>query len=252
VSQSAEPVLACRGLIKRYGGLVATDNLSLDVRPGEIHAVIGPNGAGKTTALGQVAGELTPDDGTILLGGRDVTALSMPSRARLGIARSFQVSAVFDDFTVAANVATAVQARARHHFFFFRKADRDPALTGPAVQLLRQLGLEDVAGQRAGELSHGQRRQLEIAMALATEPRLLLLDEPMAGLGDAESRDVVALLESLRKRCSILLVEHDMEVVFRLADTVTVLVNGAAIASGPPGVIREDAGVRSAYLEEGA
>ncbi len=245
-----EPLLQARGLQKRYGGLVATRDLDLDLYQGEIHAVIGPNGAGKTTALAQLSGEQVPDAGRIVFDGRDVTALSMPHRARLGIARSYQVTAVFLDFSVLENIAVAVQARARHHFHFFASAGRDDTLRKPAEALMREVGLEGLAHRPAADLAHGQRRQLELAMALATEPRVLLLDEPMAGMGAAEADAMGALLERLRSRYAVLLVEHDMDMVFRLADRVTVLVDGAVIASGDPAAIRADAAVQAAYLEE--
>ncbi|MCP1675294.1 branched-chain amino acid transport system ATP-binding protein [Natronocella acetinitrilica] len=245
-----EPLLQARGLQKRYGGLVATRDLDLDLYQGEIHAVIGPNGAGKTTALAQLSGEQVPDAGRIVFDGRDVTALSMPHRARLGIARSYQVTAVFLDFSVLENIAVAVQARARHHFHFFASAGHDDTLRKPAEALMREVGLEGLAHRPAADLAHGQRRQLELAMALATEPRVLLLDEPMAGMGAAEADAMGALLERLRSRYAVLLVEHDMDMVFRLADRVTVLVDGAVIASGDPAAIRADAAVQAAYLEE--
>ncbi len=246
----AEPLLRAEGLHRRYGGLVATQRLDLALHRGEIHALIGPNGAGKTTALAQLSGELRPDAGRILIDGEDVTRLAMSARARRGIARSFQVTPVFDEFSVRDNVPLALQARARHHFRFWQPAARDPALTGPADALLETTGLSALAHRPAAVLAHGQRRQLEIAMALATQPRLLLLDEPMAGMGAAEVAAMSTLLERLRAEHAILLVEHDMDVVFRLADRVTVLVDGAVIASGDPEAIRADAAVQAAYLEE--
>ncbi len=246
----AEPLLRVEGLQKRYGRVVATRNLDLTLRRGEIHALIGPNGAGKTTALAQLAGELRPDAGRILLDGVDITARSMPQRARLGIARSFQITAVFEDFSVLDNVALAVQAGARHHFRFFRRAGRDPALLGPAEAMLEETALSDLAQRPAADLAHGQRRQLEIAMVLATGPRVLLLDEPMAGMGAAETSAMTDLLSRLGGRYAVLLVEHDMDVVFRLADRETVLVDGAALASGSHAVIRADAAAQAAYLEE--
>lgn len=247
----AEPLLQAVGLEKRYGGLVATRELDLSLHRGEVHALIGPNGAGKTTALGQLSGELRPDGGRILLDGEDVTRLSMPERARRGVARSYQITSVFPDFTVEENVATAVQARARHHFRFFRNAGRDPHLCADALRVMRDTGLAELARRPAADLAHGQRRQLEIAMALATRPRVLLLDEPMAGMGAAEAEAVGDLLERLRPDYAILLVEHDMDMVFRLADRITVLVDGGVIASDTPAVIRADPAVQAAYLEEG-
>lgn len=243
-------VFEAHNLYKNFGGIQASRDFSLSLHQGRIHALIGPNGAGKTTALAQLSGELKPDTGKIFYGGNDITRLSMAVRARLGIARSFQITAIFDDFTVRDNVAVAVQSRARHHFSFWRAAARDQSLTMPAEEALQQAGLTDLADHRAGDLAHGQKRQLEIAMALATRPSVLLLDEPMAGMGRTESEEITVLLERIRPHHAILLVEHDMDVVFRVADEVSVLVGGTVIASGPPAEIREDTSVRAAYLEE--
>jgi branched-chain amino acid transport system ATP-binding protein len=247
---ATDALLEARGLVKRFGGLVATDQLDLSVRRGEIHAVIGPNGAGKTTLIGQLTGELRPDAGTILFDGADVTALPAPARARLGIARSFQITQIFRRFTVLENVMLAVQAREPHAFRFWQDARRDEALAAPARSVLEETGLAASAGRLAGALAHGEQRQLEIAMALATSPRMLLLDEPMAGMGREESERMTALLRRLKARETILLVEHDMDVVFALADRVTVLVYGRAIASGTPDEIRANPEVRTAYLGE--
>jgi branched-chain amino acid transport system ATP-binding protein len=247
---ATDALLEARGLVKRFGGLVATDQLDLSVRRGEIHAVIGPNGAGKTTLIGQLTGELRPDAGTILFDGADVTALPAPARARLGIARSFQITQIFRRFTVLENVMLAVQAREPHAFRFWKDARRDEALAAPARSVLEETGLAASAGRLAGALAHGEQRQLEIAMALATSPRMLLLDEPMAGMGREESERMTALLRRLKARETILLVEHDMDVVFALADRVTVLVYGRAIASGTPDEIRANPEVRTAYLGE--
>ncbi len=246
----AEVIFEARDLEKRFGGLKATDNLSLALEKGRIHALIGPNGAGKTTALAQLSGELRPDAGEIRFQGHDISGLDMPRRARIGIARSFQITAIFEEFSVRDNVALAVQSRARHHFSFFHRARNDSGLTEPANAALAQVGLHALADRRAADLAHGQKRQLEIAMALATEPTVLLLDEPMAGMGQAETETIVELLERLRPDHAILLVEHDMGVVFRLADTVSVLVNGAVLASGAPEAVRNDPDVQAAYLEE--
>lgn len=243
-------VFEARNLRKSFGGVQATRDLSLALEIGRVHALIGPNGAGKTTALAQLSGELRPDAGSVHYRGEDITHLPMAARSARGIARSFQITAIFDDFTVRDNVAVAVQSRARQHFAFWRRAAADRALLEPAERLLEQVGLSALAGRRAGDLAHGQKRQLEIAMALATEPTVLLLDEPMAGMGRAETEAVAALLERLRPNHAILLVEHDMDVVFRLADQVSVLVGGAILASGTPEAIRQDAEVRAAYLEE--
>jgi len=242
------PLLDTDGLEKRFGAVTATDALSLDVRPGEIHALIGPNGAGKTTAIAQIAGELKPDAGTVRLDGRDITGLPPHARARLGLARSFQITSLFRGFTAEDNVAMAVQAHDGHSFRFWRNARRDPALRGPARLVLHLAGLEGREDVPAASLAHGEQRQLEIAMALATDPRLLLLDEPMAGMGPEESVRMVQLLGRLRGRMAILLVEHDMDAVFALADRITVLVYGQAIASGTPEEIRSDPAVREAYL----
>jgi branched-chain amino acid transport system ATP-binding protein len=244
----AEPLLEVRGLTKRFGGLTAVDGIDLTVWPGEIHAVIGPNGAGKTTLVAQLGGDLRPDAGRVRFAGRDVTHASAPARSHQGIARSFQVTSIFPDFTALDNVALAVQAHTGSSFRFWRPARRDPALREPARTVLRDVGLLDRADVLAIELSHGEQRQLEVAMALAARPLLLLLDEPMAGMGLEESARMVALLSGLRPRQAILLVEHDMDAVFALADRITVLVYGRAIATGPPAVIAANHRVREAYL----
>ncbi|MBM3558601.1 MAG: ABC transporter ATP-binding protein [Alphaproteobacteria bacterium] len=248
---SAAPLLAVRGLMKSFGGLVATDDLWLEVAPGEIHAVIGPNGAGKTTLVNLLSGFARPDGGTITFDGRDITRLAAAQRARLGLARAFQITSIFRDMTAADNVALAVQARETHAFRFWRAAATDPVLRGPAAAALAHVGLDARADVLAGTLAHGEQRALEIAMALATEPRLLLLDEPMAGMGPDESQRMVALLRGLKGHFTMLLVEHDMDAVFALADRITVLVYGRAIASGTPDEIRANAEVREAYLGEG-
>jgi branched-chain amino acid transport system ATP-binding protein len=243
-------MLETRDLYKHFGGLVATDHVSLSIREGELHAVIGPNGAGKTTLIAQLAGELRPDGGAILFDGRDVTRTPVQRRAASGLARSFQITSVFPSFSALANVALAVQAHAGHSFRFWRRAARDTALTGPARDALELVGLGSRAEVPAELLSHGEQRQLEIAMALATRPRMLLLDEPMAGMGPAEGASMVDLLRKLKGRYTILLIEHDMDAVFALADWITVLVHGAVIATGTPEEIRSDAEVRRAYLGE--
>jgi len=241
-------ILEAQGLVKRFGGLVATNNLSLDVMLGECHALIGPNGAGKSTLIAQLAGELRSDAGTIRFDGQDVSRLGMAARAREGLVRSFQITAVLPDFTVLENLALAVQARLGRHYGFWRRAASEPALRDPALRLLDEIGLAALADRKARELAHGEQRQLELAMALATEPKLLLLDEPMAGMGPEESRRMIGLLQRLKGRVSILLVEHDMDAVFALADRVTVLVYGGAIATGAPDAIRADLAVIEAYL----
>jgi branched-chain amino acid transport system ATP-binding protein len=248
----AEPLLKVEGLVKRFGGLLATDSLSLDVRDGEMHALIGPNGAGKTTLIAQLSGFLRPDDGRVSFGGRDITHLPPAARVRLGLARSFQITSVLRDFTALDNVALAEQARQGHSFRFWRPARNDRSLRDAGRAVLDQVGLADRADMPAASLSHGEQRQLEVAMALACDPRLLLLDEPMAGMGPEESARMVALLQRLRGRRTMLLVEHDMDAVFALADRITVLVYGRAIASGTPAEIRANAEVRTAYLGEAA
>jgi branched-chain amino acid transport system ATP-binding protein len=246
-----QPVFEARNLYKSYGGLRATDDLSIQLEVGKIHALIGPNGAGKTTALSQLSGELRPDDGQVWFDGQDITRFSMPRRARMGVARSFQITAIFDDFTVAENVAVAVQSRTRHHFSFWRAVLHDAPINQRTASLLDQVGLAGFASRRAADLAHGQKRQLEIAMALALEPKVLLLDEPMAGMGPTESNQLAELLEKLKPDFAILLVEHDMNIVFRLADVISVLVNGAMIASGSVDDIRDNEDVQKAYLAEG-
>jgi len=244
-----EAVLQVRGLRKRFGGLAATDDVSLDVRPGELHALIGPNGAGKTTLIGQLTGEITPDAGRVVFCGEDITGLSVAARVKRGLARSFQIVQLLDDDTALANVALAVQARAGHSFRFWRAAGRDARLLGPARALLDQVGLarHDTS---VADLSHGERKLLELAMALAAQPKLLLLDEPMAGLGAAESLRMTETLRALKGGIAILLIEHDMEAVFALADRITVLVYGRAIATGTAEEIRANPAVQDAYLAE--
>jgi len=243
-----EPLLEAAGLTKSFGGLVAASEVALPVEPGEIHAVIGPNGAGKTTLVAALAGELRPDAGTIRFAGHDISRLGPARRAALGIARSFQITSVFREFTALDNVALAVQAHAGHSFRFWRPAREDPLLREPARAVLAEVGLAERADVTAAALAHGEKRALEIAMVLATRPRLLLLDEPMAGMGPAESAEMVRLLARLRGTLAIVLVEHDMDAVFALADRITVMVYGRVIASGMPDAIRADPKVRRAYL----
>jgi branched-chain amino acid transport system ATP-binding protein len=245
-----DALLCIEGLSKRFGGIVASDDITLDLPNGELHAIIGPNGAGKTTLITQLAGELSVDAGHIRFDGRDITALPAWRRSQLGLARSFQITSLFVDFTALDNVALAVQAHAGHSFRFWRNARADPALRQPARLALARVGLEPRADVLVSRLSHGEHRQLEIAMALATGPRLLLLDEPMAGMGPDESARMVAMLRELKRELTILLIEHDMEAVFALADRITVLVYGRIIASGTPADIRANAEVRQAYLGE--
>jgi branched-chain amino acid transport system ATP-binding protein len=246
----ADALLDVENLTKRFGGVVASDQISLAVPAGELHAIIGPNGAGKTTLIGQLAGEISPNAGRIRFGGHDVTALPTFRRSALGLARSFQITSLFLDFSALDNVALAVQAHAGHSFRFWRDARGDPALRIPARAALARVGLAARADMAVSKMSHGEHRQLEIAMALATRPRMLLLDEPMAGMGPEESARMVKLLRELKQELTILLIEHDMEAVFALADRLTVLVYGRVIASGTPDAIRADPDVRRAYLGE--
>ena len=241
-------MLEVRQLVKSFGALRATDGIDLAVREGETHAIIGPNGAGKTTFISQLAGNLRPDAGRIFFGGEDVTALSAPKRARKGLARSFQITSIYAEFTALDNVALAVQAHAGHSFRFWQPARREAALREPARRILDEVGLGGRATVHAANLSHGEQRQLEVAMALATRPRLLLLDEPMAGMGPEESQRMIEFLGRLKARHTMILVEHDMDAVFRLADRISVLVYGRLIATGEPESIRAHPEVRAAYL----
>jgi branched-chain amino acid transport system ATP-binding protein len=240
--------LAVSGLTKRFGGLTATDRVDLTVEAGEVHAVIGPNGAGKTTLINQLSGELAPDAGTIRLDGRDITAEPVYRRALMGLGRSYQITSVFPEFSVLINVILAVQAHAGHSFSFWQPVARERELTTRAGAALEQVGLVAKADVPVAALAHGERRQLEMAMTLATQPKLLLLDEPMAGMSLAESERLVRLLSALKGRYGILLIEHDMDVVFKLADRISVLVYGKVIACGSPESIRGNADVRAAYL----
>ncbi len=245
-------LLETRALSKSFGGIRATDKVDLAVQQGEIHAVIGPNGAGKTTLIAQLAGMLRSDSGQIFFAGRDITGLAPHARAHLGIGRSFQITSIFLDMSVLENTMLAVQAHAGHSYRFWQKARRDVRLTTPAMAALKRIGLAAKAGMSARKLSHGEHRQLEIAMALAGDSKLLLLDEPMAGMGAEESARMIDLLKDLKAHKSILLIEHDMDVVFALADRITVMVSGKTIASGAPQDIRADENVRRAYLGEEA
>ncbi len=242
--------LSCRGLQKAFGGLVVTDDLALSVASGEIHALIGPNGAGKTTALAQLSGELRPDAGTVWLDGADITELSLPQRVHAGVARSYQVSSVFRDFTARENVELALQAMDRHSFRFFRPAARNAGRVERAEVLLDQVGLGEEATVSTQRLSHGQTRQLEIAMAMASDPQVLLLDEPMAGMAPDEAGRLAELVRGLAETIAVLLVEHDMDVVFSVADRISVLHQGSLIASGDPDDIRADPDVHRLYLRD--
>lgn len=249
---SAVPALQVDGLVKRFGALLATADVSFTIAPGELRGLIGPNGAGKTTLINQLNGELPPSAGRISFAGQDVTALSGPARARMGMARSFQIPCICRGATVLHNAALAVRAHKGEAFRFWRRARADTSINDAAQALLDQVGLGPAAGQVSGELSHGDQRRLELAMALAGTPQLLLLDEPMAGMSAVDSLGMVALLAQLKGRCAILLVEHDMDAVFRLADQISVLVNGHLIYTGTPDAVRQDAGVRAAYLGDEA
>jgi branched-chain amino acid transport system ATP-binding protein len=246
----AEPLLEVRELRKAFGALPATDGVDLAVREGETHAVIGPNGAGKTTLIGQLSGMLRPDSGRIHFAGEDITRLAAPARSKKGLARSFQITSIYREFSALDNVALAVQAHAGHSFRFWRPARKEQELREPARKILEKVGLGARAEVTAANLAHGEQRQLEIAMALATSPRLLLLDEPVAGMGTEESQRMVQFLGTLKGHCTMILVEHDMDAVFSLADRISVLVYGQIIATGAPKEIRANPQVRAAYLGE--
>jgi branched-chain amino acid transport system ATP-binding protein len=246
----ADPLLRVEKLVRRFGGIAATDNLSLDVVRGELHAIIGPNGAGKTTLISQLTGQLLPNSGTIHFAGQDITRLPAWRRSALGLARSFQITSLLSDFTASDNVALAAQAHDGHSFRFWGRARKEKHLRQAAQSALDRVGLAGRADTLVSKLSHGEQRELELAVALATKPQLLLLDEPMAGLGITESARMVKLLQELRREVTIVLVEHDMEAVFALADRITVLVYGRVIASDLPAAIRQNEEVRRAYLGE--
>ncbi len=246
----SRPLLFVEDLCKRFGGVVATDHFSLEIEQGELHAIIGPNGAGKTTLVAQLSGEFPPDSGRIVFDGRDITALPAHTQSTLGLARSFQVTSIFRELTALDNVAMAVQGHAGTSFRFWGNARRDPRLREPAREVLAMVGLEQREDVTAAELSHGEQRQLEIAMTLATRPRLLLLDEPTAGMGVEESAHMVRLLRDLKQTYTMLLIEHDMDAVFALADRITVMVYGRVIATGAPEKIRRNPAVLAAYLGE--
>lgn len=247
----AQPILNVRGLVKRFGGLLATDHVDLTVQPGEIHALIGPNGAGKTTLISQLMGELKPNEGTVELAGQSLDALPTARRVGLGLARTFQITCLLPDYTVLDNIALAVQVRQGHSFRFWKNVRSDRSLRDEASAFLTGTGLEPRENELVANLSHGEQKQLELAVALATQPRLLLLDEPMAGLGHAESQQMIKTLRGLKNQVSMLLVEHDMDAVFALADRISVLVYGRVIASGSVDEIRQNPEVRTAYLGEG-
>jgi branched-chain amino acid transport system ATP-binding protein len=246
----ADPVLRIENLTKNFGGLRVTDDVTLDVMPGELHAVIGPNGAGKTTLINQISGLLAPDAGKVLFAGEDVTRMSVDRRAQRGLARSFQITSILPRFSVLENVALAVQARSGTSFRFFGRAAGEDELNAAAMSALTQVELAGRAEVAAGELSHGEKRALELAIALAMEPKLLLLDEPMAGTGHDETERLVAVLRGLKGRFPMVLVEHDMTAVFALADRISVLIYGRVLASGTPAQVRADPQVVTAYLGE--
>jgi len=243
-------LLEVRGLTKSFGALLASDDVNLEVREGETHAIIGPNGAGKTTLISQLAGNLRPDRGRVRFAGEDITALSAPARARRGFARSFQITSIYPDFTALENVMLAVQAHSGSSFRFWRPAREEASLRSPASAILEEVGLSGRRDVLAANLAHGEQRALEIATALATRPRLLLLDEPVAGMGAEETQRMIALLSSLKGGKTLILVEHDMDAVFSLADRISVLVYGRIIATGAPEEIRANLEVRRAYLGE--
>ena len=243
-------LLQITGLKKSFGGVLATDDVNLDVQQGEIHAVIGPNGAGKTTLISQLSGALRPDAGTVTLNGNDITNKPTYKRARLGITRSFQITSLVMEMSVLDNIALAVQARSGHSFRFLKPARSIQHIRDTAMENLVLVGLDTRANDLTSALSHGEHRQMEIAIALASDAELMLLDEPMAGLGPEESKTLTAFLKNLKGKRTILLIEHDMDAVFALADRISVLVYGRVIATGTPDEIRTNADVRHAYLGE--
>ncbi len=247
-----DPILRTENLRKAYGALKVTDDVNLDLMPGELHAIIGPNGAGKTTLIHQLSGRLAAGAGRVLFEGSDISSLSMARRTRLGIARTFQITSLLPRFSALENAALAVQGRSGSSFHFFKAAARERALNDEAMAALETVGLADRADRPAGTLSHGEQRQLELAVALATRPRLLLLDEPLAGTGQEESKRLTDLIHSLKRKLAIMLIEHDMDAVFALADRVSVLVYGRIIKTGTPAEVRADSLVRAAYLGDEA
>ena len=245
-----ESILRLDSLRKSFGGIVVTDNVTLDITPGEMHAVIGPNGAGKSTLINQISGLLAPDAGSIRFDGADITTLPPHTRAHVGMARSFQITSILPKFLVLENVALAVQARSGSSLRFFGRAAEEPALNLPAMAALEQVGIADRAQMLAGDLSHGEKRALELAIALAMKPKLLLLDEPMAGMGREDSDRQVSLLKRLKGQLTMILVEHDMAAVFALADRISVLIRGRLLTTGLPEQVRADPAVITAYLGE--
>jgi branched-chain amino acid transport system ATP-binding protein len=248
----AEALLRVEGLEKRFGGIVATDGVTLEVAAGEIHALIGPNGAGKTTLIAQLSGSLAPDAGRIVFGGTDITAMAQHERVRTGLARSYQITSIFRKFSVLDNLSLAVQARSGSSLAFWRPVADETALADEARGIAVQVGLGERLDTTAGSLAHAEQRSLEVGLALATQPKLLLLDEPMAGMGPEDSQRMIELVDHVRKTVAVLLVEHDMDAVFRLADRISVLVNGVVIATGTPDAIRANIEVKRAYLGDEA
>ncbi|MDP2698276.1 ABC transporter ATP-binding protein [Thalassospira sp.] len=247
-----DAILSLSNVTKQFGALLASDQVTLDLKPGEIHALIGPNGAGKSTLIKQIAGELTPDSGEIHFAGQNIGGLDAVARARMGLARTFQVSSLMPEFSVLQNVLLAQQAVSGKIFRFFRPVLKDKSLIDPAMAQLERVGLADRAHMRAADISHGERRQLEMAVALSLQPKAFLLDEPMAGMGPEGSKRLTVFLDALRHQAPVLLVEHDMDAVFALADRISVLVYGKIIATGTVDDIRNNAEVRRAYLGEDA
>ena len=242
------PILKITSLCKQFGGITATNNIDLDINEGEIHAVIGPNGAGKTTLISQLSGDLKADKGAILFQGDLITNMPSNKRSLLGIARTFQITSLMLDMSTLDNVALAVQAHSGHSYRFWQDARQDKQLIEPALKVLKQAGLLGRKDIITRELSHGEHRQLEIAMALATQPKLLLLDEPMAGMGAEETQKLIAILKKLKTGKTMILIEHDMNAVFSLSDRITVMVYGKIIATGSPKEIRANQKVKAAYL----
>ncbi len=248
----ADTLLGIAGLVKRFGGLTATDQVSLEIERGEVHALIGPNGAGKTTLIAQLSGSLASDAGSLAFDKTDITRMPQHERVREGLARSYQITSIFGKFSVLDNLALAVQARSGSSMSFWRSLAAETALFDEAHALAERVGLAGREAVIAGNLAHGEQRQLEVGLALATRPKLLLLDEPMAGMGPEESALMMELVEKVRADVTVLLVEHDMDAVFRLADRISVMVNGRLIATGAPEEIRVNADVRKAYLGDEA
>ena len=242
------PILKIVNLNKNFGGVIATENVSLEIQAGEVHALIGPNGAGKTTLVSQISGILPSDRGEIEFDHQSITHLSAPKRSLKGLARSFQITSILKDFTCQENVVLAILAHSGHSFHIWRQLKKEKKLQDKALEVLETIGLGMHCNTIAGELAHGEQRQLEIAVALAMDPKLLVLDEPLAGMGRTDSVEMIRFLKNLKGKYSILLIEHDMDAVFELADTISVMVYGRLIASGPPKTVRSEPIVREAYL----